>query len=370
MTNRKIKKVKKFIKCPSIFFRDYFLKKMPIIRNEVRCSEEEELILIRHDLELDKIISTDFPIDVVYTWVNNKDPKWKHKMEEHKDKNICYAAYATDEARFSNHDELYFSVLSVTVNMPWVRHIYIVTDNQIPPWFNEQSNDKISIVDHNKIIDKRYLPTFNSHVIEANLHKIPNLSEHFIYFNDDVFVGRPLLPSHFFKSNGIASLFVAHKSLNSMRSKGKSTPTLSASFNSIKILERFGHQVDNPLVHTYIPLHRSTYEYLWGNFEQQIRSFLNNRFRNDNDLNMATFLVPWSNYFLGKAYPQRDICYYFNVRSPNAKDYYKTILKATDTNTMPHSFCANDFNSTDQNKIVNYESKLQAMLIAHFSKHI
>lgn len=370
MINTRMKKVKKFIKCPSIFLRDYFLKKKPIIRNEVRCSEEEESILLRHDLELDKIISTDFPIDVVYTWVNNKDPSWKKKMENSQDENISYAAYATDEARFCNHDELYFSVLSVRVNMPWVRHIYIVTDNQVPSWYEKNKNDRLSIVDHKEIIDLKFLPTFNSHVIEAHLHKIPGLSEHFIYFNDDVFVGRPLLPSHFFKSNGIASLFIAHKSLNDMRLKGKSTPTLLASFNSAKILDNFGYQVDNPLVHTYVPLHKSTYNFLWCNYKKEIDSFLINKFRNDNDLNMATFLVPWLNYFLGKAYPQRDICYYFNVRSPNAADYYKTILKAADTNTMPHSFCANDFNSVGQNKIINYESKLQAMLVAHFSKHI
>ena len=45
-------------------------------------------------------------------------------------------------------------------------------------------------MDHREIIEQEYLPTFNSHVIEANLHKIPNLSEHFIYFNDDVFVAK------------------------------------------------------------------------------------------------------------------------------------------------------------------------------------
>lgn len=363
------KKIKKFIKCPSVFLRDYFLKKRPIIRNEIRVSEEEEFILLKHDFELEKIISTDFPIDVVYTWVNNEDPEWRERMENNRCSSTTYAAYATDEARFSNHDELYYSVLSVLKYMPWVRHMYIVTDNQIPPWLDKINSSKISIVDHKDIIDEVFLPTFNSHVIEAHLHKIINLAEHFIYFNDDVFVGRPLLPSHFFKSNGIASLFVAHKSLKKMRLKGRPTPTLSASFNSIDILQHFGAQVDNPLIHTYVPLCKTTYEYLWLHFDKQITCFLNNKFRSDNDLNMATFLVPWLNYFLGKAYPQRDICYYFNIRSPSAVDYYKTIQGAVDTDMMPHSICANDFNSISHNKIANYEAKLQDMLIAHFSKN-
>lgn len=362
------RKIKKFIKCPSIFFRDYFLKNKPIIRNEIRCSEEEENILLRHDLELESMIPTNFPIDVVYTWVNNKDSCWKQKMENNKNDEISYAAYATDEARFSNHDELYYSVISVLENMPWVRKIFIVTDKQIPLWYEGNETSNIIIVDHKDIISTEYLPTFNSHVIEANLHKIENLSEHFIYFNDDVFVGRPLLPSHFFGRNGISSLFIAHKSLSVMRSRGAITPTLSASFNSKKILKEFGLDVDNPLVHTYVPLHKSTYEYLWSNYNEQIESFLGNKFRAEDDLNLATFLVPWMSYCLGKAYPKRDICYYFNVRSPSAADFYKTIKKASETKTMPHSFCANDFNSVENKKINNYEKRLQHMLSTHFSE--
>lgn len=363
------KKIKKFMKCPDIFFRDYFLKKKPIIRNEIRCSEEEENILLRHDLELEKVIPTDFPIDVVYTWVNNKDPDWKKKMEDHKYNDKMYAAYATDDARFTNHDELYYSVISVLENMPWVRKIFIVTDKQIPVWYANNKNNKIIIVDHKDIISSEYLPTFNSHVIEAHIHKIKKLSEHFIYFNDDVFVGRPLLPSHFFGRNGIASLFIAHKSLGAMRSRGVITPTLSASFNSKIILEDFGMDVDNPLVHTYVPLHKTTYEYLWNNYEERINVFLGNKFRSDNDLNLATFLVPWMSYCLGKSYPKRDICYYFNVRSPNSVDFYKAIKKACDTKTMPHSFCANDFNSVEQKKIIDYEDNLQKMLSTHFSRN-
>ena len=46
----------------------------------------------------------------------------------------------------------------------------------------------------------QYLPTYNSHTIELNLHRIPGLSENFVYFNDDVFLIRPVTPQHFFKN--------------------------------------------------------------------------------------------------------------------------------------------------------------------------
>lgn len=74
-----MKKIKKFMKSPGIFFRDYFNKKYPIIRNEIQCPELEESILIRHDLAIEKLLHINFPIDVVFTWVDDSDPQWKEK---------------------------------------------------------------------------------------------------------------------------------------------------------------------------------------------------------------------------------------------------------------------------------------------------
>ena len=74
----------KLIHSPGIFFRDYFNKKYPVIRNEILCPEVEESILIRHDLQLENILHADFPIDVVFTWVNDKDPKWQEKYKLYK----------------------------------------------------------------------------------------------------------------------------------------------------------------------------------------------------------------------------------------------------------------------------------------------
>ncbi len=148
-------------------------------------------------------------------------------------------------------------------------------------------------MDHREIIEQEYLPTFNSHVIEANLHKIPNLSEHFIYFNDDVFVAKPLQKSHFFKPNGLASIFLSIKNLDKMYAKGTSTPTLLASMNSRRLLRKlYGQElnVQTPLIHSYIPLKKSVFEKIWSVFKEEIESFLSNRFRGKNDLNLATFL--------------------------------------------------------------------------------
>lgn len=42
-----------------------------------------------------------------------------------------------------------------------------------------------------------HLPTFSSPAIETHLHQIPNLSEWFLYFNDDVMLGSPVWPQDF-----------------------------------------------------------------------------------------------------------------------------------------------------------------------------
>lgn len=360
-----MKKIKKFIKSPGVFFRDFFNKKYPRIYNEILCSQEEEEILIRHDISLEKLIDIDFPVDVVFTWVNDQDVNWQNKYCKYKNVNLSEIGInANDKARFENHNELYYSVRSVINYLPWVRNIYIVTDQQIPDWIGQYK--KIIVVDHSDIIESKYLPTFNSHVIEANIHKINNLSEHFIYFNDDVFVARPLTIGHFFKANGLSSLFVSHKSLKLMLSKGVNTPTLKACGNSQKILfDSFKKNIDIPLVHTYVPLRKSIFEEIHSKYKKEINGFMHNKFRSDNDLNLCTFLVPWYTFFKGHAVQQRDICYYFNIRSSHAKKVYSELLKLP-VAYRPHSLCANDV-STATKASFNYQQSLEKSLNQFFN---
>lgn len=361
-----MKKFKKLCTNPGAFFRDYFNKKYPIIRNEICCPEMEEQILIKHDFVLEKLMPVNYPIDIVFTWVNDLDVNWSKKYNHYKG-NVNptgLGSYATDDARFSNHDELYYSIKSIKKYIPWVRMIYIITDSQTPHWFIEDKG--IKIIDHKDIIPDQYLPTFNSHVIEAHLHFIPGLSENFIYFNDDVFVARHLPAGHFFKGNGIASLFLSRKSLLEMHGRGVNTPTLSASLSCANILNKdFNINVDAPLVHTYVPLKRSFFKMAWELYGERIDCFLVNKFRSNNDMNLATFFVPWLMYINGQSVPERDICYYFNIRSRAAKTYYKALRHARNKDALPHSFCANDFNSHNI-QLINYNQLLKNELSSHF----
>ncbi len=355
------RKFKKLINNPEIFFRDYLNKKHPITNTELNVDEAIESAFVQYS-ELNTVSSSDMLVDIVYTWVDNTDKAWQKKYQQYiETNNSNIGQYATDIARFSNHNELFYSITSVKKYLPWVRNIYIVTDNQTPQWIDKFDN--IIIIDHKEIIDERYLPTFNSHVIEAFLYKIPNLAENFIYFNDDVFVAKQLPQEHFFTANNIASLFVSNKDLYKMQKKGVITPTLQASLYAIELLNNYYPlAIKSPLVHSYLPLKKSAYEKTWDLFANEIRKFLPNKFRGTQDLNLASFLVPWLMYAEGQAVEKIDVCYYFNIRSRHALTRYEKLLKLKKLNASPHSFCANDFNSELKNPVTDYQEKLIKML--------
>ncbi|RIY32874.1 capsule biosynthesis protein CapC [Psittacicella hinzii] len=369
-----LKKTKKLLTKPNIFFRDYLLKKFPIKNIEQPFVESEEPLVVNLSRRLETIIEKNLVeqtnVDVVFTWVDGNDSFWKDKFSLYSGVSInAPALFAADQARFEDHNEIYFSVQSVLKFLPWVRKIFIVTDGQIPSWYNSSYpyKDKVVLVDHQDIIPTQYLPTFNSHVIEAFLYKIPDLNENFIYFNDDVFVARELNKSHFFQPNGLASLFLTDKSLKQMRARGKLTATLEASYNSLQLLQGdYEISIDSPTVHTYFPLKKSMYELAWQKYGDEIRKFLPAKIRSKQDLNMATFLVPWLMYLEGKASIGFDACYYFNIRSNHSLFIYQKLLNGKRTGILPHSFCANDFHSKEE--IPNYRENLLAMLKKFYHK--
>ena len=109
----------------------------------------------------------------------------------------CYQDEETS-SRFQDNEEMRYSLRSVWNFAPWVRNIFVVTNGQIPSWLNLH-HPRLHVVPHSVIFrNSSHLPTFSSPAIEANLHRIPGLSEHFVYLNDDVMFGRQVSPSDFY----------------------------------------------------------------------------------------------------------------------------------------------------------------------------
>ncbi|XP_026065518.1 N-acetylglucosamine-1-phosphotransferase subunits alpha/beta-like isoform X2 [Carassius auratus] len=101
-------------------------------------------------------------------------------------------------SRFEDNEELRYSLRSIEKHAPWVRHIFIITNSQIPSWLN-LDNPRISVVTHQDIFQNHsHLPSFSSPAIETHIHRIPGLSQKFIYLNDDVMFGKDVWPDDFY----------------------------------------------------------------------------------------------------------------------------------------------------------------------------
>jgi hypothetical protein len=123
-------------------------------------------------------------VDMVFTWVDGTDDKIIQQRNMYKkENNIIY----NPRTRYEQLNEIILSIKSVLKFIKWINKIYIVTNNQIPPIDKYLiESGKVIIIDQNDIIPKKYLPTFNSDVIESFLHNIEGLSEIFLYNNDDM----------------------------------------------------------------------------------------------------------------------------------------------------------------------------------------
>ena len=136
---------------------------------------------------------SDNKIDFVIIWVDGGDIEWQ------KQRNIYSGKDPEDLAdyRFRDWENLKYWFRGVEKFAPWVNNVYFVTCGHYPKWLN-LNNPKLK---HEDYIPIEYLPTFSSHTIELNLHRIKGLSENFVYFNDDFFLTKPVSPDFFFKND-------------------------------------------------------------------------------------------------------------------------------------------------------------------------
>ncbi len=236
------------------------------------------------------------PIDVVYTWVDGSDPAWLESFR------ATAAASgrsidetALDPARYRSRDELRYSLRSVWAFAGWVNRIYIVTAGQRPQWMLD--DEQITFVDHSEIMPADALPTFNSHSIEASLHKIPGLSEHFIYFNDDMLLGRPVRPETFFTSNGLAKVFQSDARVVGYEDENTLAVDTAARRGRELLQQRFGRVVSHKPLHSPYPLRRSAIEQLESEFREIMDATVHSRFRSPTDLSVAASLA--QHYALG-----------------------------------------------------------------------
>lgn len=147
-------------------------------------------------------------VDAVVTWVDGGDRMHAEKRREWLARtNAPLLKKAAIPLRFSDYGELRYCLRSIRHHAPWVRTIFLVTDDQVPSFIDAKAAALLGlrIVDHRTVFRRcsQFLPTFNSCAIETMMWQIPGLSEHFLYFNDDTFLCRALKPRDFFRDDKV-----------------------------------------------------------------------------------------------------------------------------------------------------------------------
>ncbi|MGO2083605.1 Stealth CR1 domain-containing protein [Vagococcus sp.] len=137
-------------------------------------------------------------IDFVVTWVDSEDLEWLNNKKKYQ--NSTSNNNLNGDSRYRNLDTFKYWFRSIEKYAPWVNKIYLITVGHYPKWLDIE-HEKLVLVRHDEFIPKEYLPTFNSNVIELNLHRIENLTEKFVLFNDDVFLNSSVEPEDFFKED-------------------------------------------------------------------------------------------------------------------------------------------------------------------------
>lgn len=293
-------------------------------------------------LALTPLMAVDFPIDVVYTWVDGTDPEWiarkRAALEANTGERMAEAAAA--DLRFVAHDELRHSLRSLELYAPWVRHVYLVTDRQRPGWLRED-HPGISVVDHAEIAPEgTHLPSFNSQAIEANLHRIEGLSEHFLYFNDDVFLSSPVTPDLFFHPNGIASMYLSKAQVSpGVPVQGEPASDSAGKNARALVREVSGRRISRKLFHTPFALQRSVSEEIEQRWPEIVQATRDSQFRRIDDVTLAGALHMNYAYATGRAVTHGIRYRYLNVGAAGSAKKLRGLQKDRD---VLQTFCLNE----------------------------
>lgn len=299
------------------------------------------------------LFEVDFPIDVVYTWVDGTDPDWlsrkREVLESATGERMTEGAAA--DLRFVAHDELRHSLRSLERYAPWVRHVYLVTDRQRPAWLRED-HPRLTVVDHREIAPPgTRLPTFNSQAIEANLHRIDGLSEHFLYFNDDVFLSSAVSPDLFFNPNGIASMFLS-RALVAPGAPVHGEPASDSAGKNARALvrEATGRRVSRKLFHTPFALRRSISYEIEERWPEIVSATRDAQFRRIDDVTLSGALHMNYAYATGRAVTRSVRYRYVNVGAPDAASRLAGLEQDRDE---LQTFCLNEASAENDPEVID-----------------
>lgn len=298
------------------------------------------------------------PIDIVVPWVDGSDPVWQEERGKYR-----------PEVKSDNSDSRYrewglfkYWFRSIEKYAPWVRKVHLVTWGHLPEWLNTE-HPKLNIVNHKDYIPSEYLPTFSSHVIELNMHRIEGLAEHFVYFNDDVYLNAPTRAEDFFV-NGVPTdsavmgmvrisdnfsylPYIVLNMLGNINQTFSKRETLKRDFFKWFNL-KYGKDLLYNIYflpgskmtgfknfHTCIPYCKKTLEEVWQIFGEELHNTCLHRFRSREDVNQ--YLFRYYRLMKGEFVPARPNSCYLTI-GEDSNDTIAQVLSSSKKKVV----CVND----------------------------
>jgi Stealth protein CR2, conserved region 2/Stealth protein CR3, conserved region 3/Stealth protein CR1, conserved region 1/Stealth protein CR4, conserved region 4 len=302
-----------------------------------------------------------FPIDVVYTWVDGDDPLWLERKNAVLRKFNLATVHpdAHDASRYRSRDELKYSLRSVATYADFVRHIFVVTDDQTPDWLNTD-HPRVTVVPHKEIFDDAgSLPTFNSHAIESRLHHIDGLAEHYLYLNDDFLFCRRVAPETFFLSNGLSHFFPSTALIGLYETPRVVRSVDAAARNSRALIHRhFGSITHQKMKHAPYPQRRSVLFEAEETFADEFARTASNQIRSPTDIPVASAFSHYYGYLTGRAVPGTIAARYVEL---SAEDFDRR-LRDLERRRNADTVCINDAALESTPDVAGRERRLQDFL--------
>lgn len=256
-------------------------------------------------------------IDFVILWVDGNDLAWQKERSKY---TVDRNNQDGNDRRFRDWENLRYWFRSVEKYASWVNNIFFITCGQHPDWLKNEC-PKLRIVDHEDFIPKEDLPTFNSNAIEVNLHRIDELSEHFVLFNDDMFLTDYVKPQDFFINGQPVDMFMeypvgcyganevmSHIFVNNFNLVGKyyTRKDILKNLRSKIITARYGAGMFYNMLLSFLPypnffgVHtfhfayphlKSTFRMMWERDEEPIRKTSGHKFRDKEDISHYIFRI-------------------------------------------------------------------------------
>lgn len=264
-------------------------------------------------------------IDIVITWVDGNDEKWLKKKEKFSpNKNSIKTSNV--KGRFRDNQELKYLLRSIEKNYFISNpNIFLVVDEQVPEWLNE---NKVHVINHKDFIPDIYLPLFSSRAIESFFHKIPDISDFFIYLNDDCFFSKKLSEKDLFIKQKPVMHFERNKISIENGISTKNFANINAGILASKfVFKHYNTKFENLTAHSPRLIDKNFISHIENTYPDIFEKTRIGRFREYDSHSIISSLYPHLYIAENKGVCNFEDIFYMGNNDIDAKEKYRHLLQ-------------------------------------------